>query len=253
VFKVACASAAAAKVANSAYLGEKNIKATAAAMEFDPNVLRKVAWCGKGWVRKLLPIAVMKTIIGKLNTGSAEKLFPEFSKLVDDIENERSVPELVEKTSTASLKHTDTLSVFEPASNPTSGTMVVSGSTMLVPNTPMPDVPYSSMDVQIKQWKNYAHLSEIQREACGKQNKFICEQELDLAEHMAKKRKVEQQSDHDAKLATAEAEHTLYKLKLKQIAELKIIATEIGAEERKADLDKISDEFWEKVKNNLIG
>ena len=37
-----------------------------------------------------------------------------------------------------------------------------------------------------------------------------------------------------------------------QIAELKIIATELGAEERKADLDKISDEFWEKVKNRLV-
>lgn len=254
IFFIACASKTAAKSANSAYLGQQKLETTARMNGFDPGVLRYVRWNHTRSDRKMLPIDCMKNIIGNMTTATAKKLLPEFTKLVDDINNDRKIPQLVEYTSTMPLA----LQTSAEYDLPT-GTMITSGSSMIVPNIPLPDAPYSAADVQINLWKNCASVCEIARTECGNRNKFKCEQELALAEHTAKmaehtakKKKVELQSHYDDEVSRSQAEHALCKLKLKQIEELKLLATEFGADERKAELDKLSDDFWEKVKNEIM-
>ena len=102
VFRIISSSLSASRVANSKYLGEGKLESTAASLGFNPKVLRTVNWHGKGWIRKILPLGVMKTIIKKFNTACADELLLGFSKLVEDIENERIVPELEEHTYTVS-------------------------------------------------------------------------------------------------------------------------------------------------------
>jgi len=95
---VACASSGAARTANSKYLGEKTINATAFEHEFDPSALKQIIWGGKRGKRRVLPIGAMKSILSKMKSPSAKKLFPDFQKLVDDMTNDRFVHEPVEET-----------------------------------------------------------------------------------------------------------------------------------------------------------
>jgi uncharacterized protein YihD (DUF1040 family) len=246
IFGVACASSAAAKVANSAYLGRQKLETTAAANGFNPAVLRYVRWRGTRSDRKMLPVGAMKSIVGNMTTATAKHLLPELDRLVDDLDNGRMVPELVEDTAVRPLGQLSSVSDAEV------GTLAVSGSTMIVPNTPLPDAPYSSIDIQLSQWKACSEVSDLAREECSKRNKFMCEQAIAILEHNTKKQKIAQQSEYDSHILKATAEHEIYKLKLKQVAELQTIAANIGAVDHKAALDKLSDDFWEKVKNNLI-
>ena len=98
VFAVTCDTAGAARQSNSRLLGAPNIATTAAANQFDTSVLRTITWNDKRGLRKILPIGVMETILGKFNTGTAKKLLPDFSKVVEDIQNDRFVHEPVEET-----------------------------------------------------------------------------------------------------------------------------------------------------------
>ena len=65
---------------------------------FDSNVLRQITWSDKKGMRKVLPVGVMETILAKMTTPTAKKLLPDFSKVVEDIQNDRFVHEPVEET-----------------------------------------------------------------------------------------------------------------------------------------------------------
>jgi len=86
ILVVACATEGAARVASTKYFGPKNIDATAVKHEFNKDTLKTVKWGGRGGSRRVIPVGVMKNILGSMKSPSAEKLFPEFSKLVDDID-----------------------------------------------------------------------------------------------------------------------------------------------------------------------
>lgn len=98
VFVVACATIGASRVANTTFFGDKNIEATARDHQFNPQVLRHVVWNGKGGRRRVVPVNVMKSIISKMKTPTSVKLYPDLSKIVDDINEGKLVPEVTEGT-----------------------------------------------------------------------------------------------------------------------------------------------------------
>jgi hypothetical protein len=113
IFGVACASGAAAKVANSAYLGRQKLEATAATNEFSPISLRYVRWNRTRSVRKILPVGAMKRIISNMTTPSAKRLLPELKRLVNELDDGRVVPERVEDTAARPLGQLSSVSDAE--------------------------------------------------------------------------------------------------------------------------------------------
>jgi len=220
VFVVSCDSAGAARQSNSRLLSEVNIAATAAANKFDKAVLRTITWNDKRGTRKILPIGVMETILGRFKTSTAAKLLPDFSKVVDDIQNDRFEPveetAIVLSTGSTTVATPTTVSTTTPTTTTSTamttvspGTLTMPSATMMVPTPISPFNPYQPKDMQIRDVRSAIELQQSLQKMCKERNDFNTstaladaerskqmnkienDKRLDDAEHASKKRKIE--------------------------------------------------------------
>lgn len=84
-------------------------------------------------------------------------------------------------------------------------------------------------------------------------DEYKSKRELAAVEHAAKKQQIEAQVEHEVYKLETSANHELYIFELKQILEMKTLATKLGTEDRKAELDKRSYEIFEKAIDNIVG
>jgi len=242
VFGVACASASAAKAANSAYLGAgSKLNNTAARNEFSPSVLRTIRWNGTRGDRKILPICAMQSIVKRMTTETAKMLVPEFTKLVDDIQNDRFVHEPVEETAIVLSTGSTTLATTESTATTTTppGTMVSRGSTFVVQSNPLPPT-CMPVPLQLERFKAITEIETLRRKELHERNEFQRHEELAQVEQAAKKRKIELHNfDTTAKLE---------ELKFDLIVKLKKKAAEEGV----AGFDGIVNEFVENIKRITV-
>jgi len=151
----------------------------------------------------------MKCILSKMKSPSAEKLFPEFCKLADSIENNEIVPELAEDTSSHTL-------LIQTTGNAMVATTTAPPNTM-IPFTPRFPIVDSSI-LQVDKFNSSAKKTDEllgqakkQRELVGEavatfemQHNAVIAAEIAQAEKTAKKKKIEDESELAAEIAQVE-------------------------------------------------
>lgn len=224
---VVSGSDGAGKALMTKHLGAPRIMATAEKVGFALSEIKYTCWKGSKSPRRTVPISVMVKLLDHAKTPESNKLAGDLKTLIDDIcEGKIKPPPVTEEPPTFPVVQYD-------------GFPKQTAATLFEIN------PYNTTVAHTQDRVARARAAaELHKEQIGyfeRSEEYKRKHELSAVEHAAKKQQIE-----------ASAEHELYKLKLKQISELKKLATNLGVEDHKADLDKISDEFWEKVKNNIV-
>jgi len=250
VLVVACATEGAARVASTKYFGDKNIDATAAKHDFNKDALKLFKWGGRGGNRRVLPFCVMKSILGDMKSPTAEKLFPSFVKLVEDIENDRVVPELVDETAIVPANHSVVLTapgVPEVDSsilqlNRYNTTAVHTDGLIIRANKQRELVDVAAATYKI-QHEAALEAKRAQTEHAAKIRKIEGDADLTHIEQVAKKRKIEEDAEHESQKSKQESQ----KSKLKGLIEFEKLATDAGFLNRSAQCKTRQDELWEKI------
>jgi hypothetical protein len=223
---VVSGSDGAGKALMTKHLGAPRIMATAEKVGFALSEIKYTCWKGSKSPRRTVPISVMVKLLGHAKTPEANKLAVDLKTLIDDIcEGKIKPPAVTDEHPTFPVVQ------YEGLTRQTATLFEINPFNTTVSHT----------QDKVARAKAAAELHKEQISYFERSDEFTRKRELAAVEHAAKKQQIE-----------ASAEHELYKLKLKQISELKTLATNLGAEEHKAELEKLSDEFWEKVKNNIV-
>ena len=202
----------------SKWFGAATIDKAMQTVSLLPSEACKVVWTlpKRESRRRVVPLDGMVRILKKIGTPIAVKLAGDMETALDEMTQNGAIV-------VSGLRDTQTTQTTAPTEITAApqGTMVVTGPTTVIPRTTLPPPsPYAPLSVRVEYFKQCSEVNEIERTECKKANAYRREEELalakhgaDLAETVAKKRKIEEAAEHEshreAELAKIKTAHVL--------------------------------------------